>query len=264
MKRACLALLLAALVPVSASTQQNSARVEAVRNYILSQDYPEVFGSTNYKTKIEGFLDADVDNDGQPEVVILFHPHYRQSAPILIYKVTSDLRVSRVAEGLAPGPLQLLSGDYLDSHNLGQAADFEIQSEKTSPEAALNLALKTKMNGFVVYDAFYHMDGRKGLPYLIDMRGSYVPSGRHDCDNFEFSRVKQIAAGHLKEDAARNYLAAWVGDEIYVYLITGVTDVGLLNKKKWVSKVPSGFEGFLPEKGLTYKTAAGTETLALK
>jgi hypothetical protein len=252
-----------------AFAQQNSARLEAVRKHILEKDYPEVFGSTNYKTRIEGVLDLDVDNDGENEVVILFHPHYRQSAPILIYKVTTDLKVSRIAEGLAPGPLQPVTGDYLDSHTMGQAVDFELGNTKAAPakttlEEVLKTASKNHLNGFVIYDSFYHMDGRAGLPYLIDMRGVSVPSNMHDCSSFEFSRVNQIAGGHLREDTGKNYLAAWVGEEIYVYLITGASNQGLLDKKKWVVKAPRGFSGFLPDQGLTYKTDAGTETLSLK
>ncbi|MDR3774035.1 MAG: hypothetical protein P4L26_11840, partial [Terracidiphilus sp.] len=65
-------------------------------------------------------------------------------------------------------------------------------------------------------------DSRTGTPSIIDMRGVKLPTKKHDCESFEFSRVKQIAAGHLREDLAQNYLAAWVGDEIYVYLIRGV------------------------------------------
>lgn len=264
MRRTCPLLLLFCASLGCAVAQQDSPRLEAVRKYILEQDYPEVFGSTSYKTRIEGFLDVDVDNDGVNEFVVLFYPHYRQSAPILIYKVAQDLKVSRIAEGLAPGPLQPLTGDYLDSHTLGQAVDFEITGIKTAPEEILKVTSTNKMNGLAVYDSFYHMDARNGLPYVIDMRGVAVPSNKHDCSSFEFSRVKQIAAGHVREDSSKNYLAAWVGDEIYVYLIEGVSDQGLLKKRLWVIKAPRGFTGFLSGQGLTYKTEAGPEVLTLK
>jgi len=206
---------------------------------------------------------VDVDNDGSNEVVILYFPHYRQSAPIVIYKISSDLKVTRVAEGLAPGPLQKVSGDYLDSHNLGMAADFEIQGGAT-PESVLQSVAKSGMSGLVAYDAFFHMDGRSGFPFFIDMRGVKLPSAKHDCASFEFSHVKQIAVGHLREDSSNNYLAALVGDEIYVYLIHGVTNDGLLNKKLWVVKAPQGFKGFETDQGLTYKTESATTVLTLK
>jgi hypothetical protein len=182
----------------------------------------------------------------------------------VIYKISSDLQVTRVTEGLAPGPLQKLSGDYLDSHTLGMAADFEIPGENAKPERILQNATKDSAYGLVAYDSFYHMDFRSSSPSFVDMRGVKLPTKNHDCQSFEFSRVKQIAAGHLGEDSTQNYLAAWVGDEIYVYLIRGVSTDGLLNKKLWVIKAPPGFKGFETGQGLTYKTDTATATLTLK
>jgi hypothetical protein len=244
--------------------QQSDPRLEAVKKYILEKDYPEVFGTDHYKTRIEGFLDDDVDNDGSSEIVIQYFPHYRQSAPIVIYKIGPDLKVTRVAEGLAPGPLQKLSGDYLDSHTLGMAVDMEVPSGKVTPETVMQIMTKSGMNGLVIYDSFYHIDGRKGFPSAIDMRGVKLLTKDHDCASFEFSRVKQIAVGHLREDTSNNYLAAWVGDEIYVYLIRGISDEGMLNKKLWITKTPQGFKGFERDQGLTYKTETATVVLTLK
>jgi hypothetical protein len=244
--------------------QQRNLRLEALKKYILEKDYPEVFGKDNYRTRIEGFLDADIDNDGSREIVVLYYPHYRQSAPIVIYKISSDLKVKKVPEGLAPGPLRKVSGDYLDSHTLGMAVDFEVPGGTSHPETVLNSATTSGMNGFVIYDTFFHMDGRSGSPAIIDMRGVKLPSKDHDCGSFEFSRVKQIAAGHLREDSSNNYLAAWVGDEIYVYLIHGISNQGMLDKKLWVIQAPKGFNGFEIDNGLTYKTETETDVLTLK
>jgi hypothetical protein len=263
MKRAFLLLIFCSLIGY-AFGQQNDARLEAVRRYILEKDYPEVFGNDHYKTRIEGVLDVDIDNDGAKEVVILYHPHYRQSASIVIYKVSSDLKVTKVTEGLAPGPLQKVSGDYLDSHNLGMAVDMEIPSGQATPEKVMQIMTKNGMNGFVIYDSFYHVDRRTGTSSIIDMRGVKLPTKKHECAAFEFSTVKQIAAGHLREDAIQNYLAVWVGDEIYVYLIHGVSPDGLLNKKLWVIKAPQGFKGFEQDQGLAYKTETATAVLTLK
>ena len=244
--------------------QQNDARLEAGRKYILEKDYPEVFGTDQYKTRIGGVVDADVDNDGSREIIVLYNPHYRQSATILIYKMDANLQVTRVAEGLAPGPLQKVSGDYLDAHNAGMAVDFEIPDGDAKPEALLKTVAKSGMNGLVVYDSFFHMDARTGSPSFLDMRDVKLPSKKHDCSSFEFSTVKQIAAGHLREDPSQNYLAAWVGDEIYVYLIHGVSNEGMLDKKLWVIKAPQGFNGFERDQGLTYKTGSATSVLTLK
>jgi hypothetical protein len=104
----------------------------------------------------------------------------------VIYKINRDLKVARVTEGLAPGPLQPLSGDYLDSHSLGQAADFDIEipKDKRNPDDIRKIAMKNGMNGFVTYDAFFHMDGRTGLQ----------PSST--CVASNYSQVRRIAA-HL-------------------------------------------------------------------
>lgn len=244
--------------------QQADARLEALKKYVLEKDYPEVFGKDHYKTRIEDVLDVDVDNDGSKEFVVLYHPHYRQSAPIVIYKVGADLKVTRIPEGLAPGPVQAVSGEYLDAHTLGQAVDFEVSGGKATPESILNAMKRGGMNGLVVYDAFFHMDGRTGSPWFIDMRGTKLPTKAHDCASFEFSRVKQFAAGHLREDDSQNYLAVWVGGEIYVYLIHGMSNDMMLNKKLWVIKAPDGFNGFEAGQGLTYKTGATTAVLTLK
>jgi hypothetical protein len=247
-----------------AFAQQDEQRLEAFKKYLLEKDYPEVFGNAHYRTRVEGFLDVDVDNDGLKEFVVLYHPHYRQSPPIVIYKITPDLKVSKVAEGLAPGPLQEVSGDYLDAHNLGMAVDFEIQGGNGKPEEVLKIMTASGINGLVAYDSFYHSDGRSGTPSFIDMRGVKMPTKNHDCESFEFSTVKQIAVGHLREDSTNNYLAAWVGDEIYVYLIRGISNQGMLNKKLWVIKAPQGFNGFEKDQGLTYKTESATAVLTLK
>jgi len=265
MKRALAVFLLVSSLHIGCVYgQQNNARLDAVKNYVLEKDYPEVFGKDQYKTRIEGVLDVDVDNDGSPEIVVLYSPHYRQSATVLIYKIDANLKVTRVAEGLAPGPLQKVSGDYLDAHNLGMAVDFEIPGGDAKPEALLKIAATSGMNGLVVYDLFSHMDGRSGSPSFLDMRGVEIPSKKHDCASFEFSKVKQIAVGHLREDSSQNYLAAWVGDEIYVYSIHGVSPDGLINKKLWVIKAPPGFGGFDQNHGLTYKTETTTAVLTLK
>jgi hypothetical protein len=96
------------------------------------------------------------------------------------------------------------------------------------------------------------------------MRGVKLQSGKKDCSSFEFSRIKQIAAGHLREDPSKNYLAAWVGDEIYVYLISGISDDGILDKECWAIEAPKGFKGFENGQALTYKTETGTSTLTLR
>jgi len=228
--------------------------VEAVRKYILERDYPEVFGKTDYKTRIQGFAVADLVNDGQEEVVIHYVPHYRQSATLVIYRVDRRMNVERVTEGLAPGPVQPVSGSYLDSHELGEALDLKV----TGPEEGLKMFHATKQvgGGFVLYRGFAHFDGRKGPLAYVDMSDAKLPVGTKTCEAFEFRRVRGIAAGTLQGET-RTYLAAWVLDQIYLYWIKKFREDGSIDKELRVRKAPIGFTGFVQGKGLCWATTGG-------
>ncbi len=260
-----LPLILVFAMSTVSQTEKPSA-AELLKKHLLEKDYPEVFQDKNYHVRVENVLNMDIDNDGKNELVVLFYPHYRQSASIMIYKVSPDEGLARVTEALAPGPLQKISGDYLDSHETGSAADFSLPESQTNPEnknKVLQIAM-ANFGGVVVYRSFYHVDSRRGPVSYLDMTGVELPPSVQDCSSFEFSKVRQIAAGPLREDSSKNYLAAWVGNEIYVYLITGVSTQGLLEKKLWVVKAPADFKGFVPGQGLTYETASGNSLLTLK
>jgi len=235
-------------------------RLEAFKTYLLEKDYPEVFKEP-YRARIENILDVDVDNDGVKELVVQFQPHFRQSPSIIIYKVGPKLELTRVTEALAPGPLQKLTGDYLDSHDIGMAVDIELQSAR--PVQEMVSQFRGHFVGVVAYDTFYHVHSRKGATVYLDMRHVKGIPKEHTCKSFEFATVKQIAAGGLREDPSKNYLASWVGNEIYVYLIRSIASDGLLDKQLTIIKAPAGFSGFEPNAGLTYKTASGNATLTL-
>jgi len=106
-----LAFLLCALS--AHSTEPNlPPEIVSVQKYIIEKDYPEVIGGQHYKTRIESALIADLANDGHKQVIIQYFCHYRQSALIVIYQVDGETgQVARVMEGLAPGPVQPISGD---------------------------------------------------------------------------------------------------------------------------------------------------------
>jgi len=260
-------LILILIISVETASQtEKPLAAELLKKYLLEKDYPEVFQDKQYHARVESILDVDIANDGKRELVVLFYPHYRQSASVIIYKISPEGELARVTEALAPGPLQKISGDYLDSHEIGSAFDFSLPEAQTNPEKknkVLQIAM-AKFGGVVVYRRFYHVDGRKRPVSYVDMTEVELPPGVQDCSSFEFSRVREMAAGPLREDTSRNYLAAWVGNEIYVYLIAGVTTEGLLEKKLWVVKAPADFKGFVPGQGLTYETASGKSLLTLK
>ena len=244
----------------SAPTEPQSLprEVEAVRKYLLEVEYPELFGDEPYRTRIEDALVTDLDGDGSAEVVVLFSPHYRQSAPIVIYHVSQDLKVTRVTEGLAPGPLQPLSGDYLDSHALGEAVDFSSDAGPAQHEKLLQVVLTSRFGGVVEYASFMHADNRKGRISYLDMTAVEVPDGDKSCEHFEFSKVDDIAAGALDGDPSTIYLAAHVGRDLWIYRITGFLADGRLRKEVRVLPVPNDFARFAPAGPvIRYLTATG-------
>src|SRR5258706_532899 len=254
-------LALIALTSTSAIPAGGSAlppEAEAVRQYILQKEYPEVFGGVQYRVQIQNLIIADVDNDGQNEVIVEMEPHFRQSATIVIFKVSKDLLVTRVKEELAPGPLRPLSGSLLDSHESGYAADLSVdksQGDQKTKDSVVEAILEQFTN-VVAYATFFHVDSRAGAGSYIDMTQVDAISKDKTCESFEFSKVRAIAVGHLAGQEG-NSLAAWVGDEIWLYRIYRVKEDGLLEKAHWVVKAPVGFSGFLPADGLAYKNDAG-------
>jgi hypothetical protein len=213
-----------------------SPKVEAVKQYLLKEEYSEVFNDTHYRMKVENIIEADLDEDGEAEVIFHVKPHYRQSPTIIIFKVSKDLRVSRVIEGLAPGPLIPVTGDYIDSHTLGDAMDLTIGEDQINPEKrkeVVESALEN-MGGVVEYRNFFHVDGREGKGLYIDMTSLPQSPDKDNCEDFEFSMPEAIAV-KAKNDGSGNYLLARVGKEIYAYKIHKIRKDGLLEKSLTVT-----------------------------
>jgi hypothetical protein len=63
---------------VSAQEQKFPPRFQAVMDYLLNEEYPELFGDEPYVIRPTGFDIGDLDGDGVEEVVVSFYPHYRQ------------------------------------------------------------------------------------------------------------------------------------------------------------------------------------------
>jgi hypothetical protein len=245
--------------PALAQDKPLPPEIQAVRKHILEVDYPERFLASVYQARIEQALLADLDRDGRAEVVVLLRPHYRQSAPIVIYRVSKDLVVTRVREGLAPGPLVPVSGAYLDSHALGEAVDFTIGARNgpLEREKALAALGQSRFGGAVEYGSFFHADGRAGDLAYIDMRHAAVPRGQETCREFEFSRVEAMAAGALESEPTTVHLAARVGGELWLYHVAEFLPNGLLRKTVRVVRLPADFERFAPGPLLRYQTRSG-------
>lgn len=229
-----LCLLLYFLLPVSAISAPitENPRFRAVKAYLLAKDdYPELFKDKPYKLQVEDVVIADLDGDQQDEVVLQMKPHYRQSPTIVIFRVDANMKVTRVVEGLAPGPLLPISGEYLDSHTMGMAVDMQIEPVKdgqTEPKPVIELLFKN-FGGVVEYKNWYHVDNRSGRKLYIDMRNHDIPKHEVTCANFEFSTIKKIWVGQ-RRGTKGNYLLAYVEGKIYAYKIHQFLNNGLMKK----------------------------------
>jgi hypothetical protein len=234
--------------------------VGQMTDYVLKQDYPEKIGDTTYRVRALDVQTVDFFGDGQKLVFVSYYPHYLQSPTVVIYQVDPAGKVTRVTEALAPGPLQPISGDYLDSHTLKEAVDMSVDGP-----ASVVVAAALKEHSYIVrYPKFFHVDNRKGPGGYLDMSDHAEYKDETTCENFEFSKVDSILAGKIQGDGKGHYLAALAGGKIYLYNIQAITKEGFLQKTLKVIPLPKGFKAFASDPGevITYTTQAG-QTLAL-
>lgn len=103
---------------------------EIMEYFTKGEDYPEVIKGKPYRIKAKGIAMADMDGDGRDEIFLAIKPHYRQSPSIIIFTRDKRGKLSRVKEGLAPGPLVAVTGDYIDDHTLGVGVDMTVGPNK--------------------------------------------------------------------------------------------------------------------------------------
>lgn len=250
-----------AVAPTHAADQIPA--IAAVINHMTEKDYPEVFAKTPYVVKVENTFMFDLDRDGQDEVVLHVTPHYRQSATILFYRVSPDMKVTRLREGLAPGPLVPLSGDFLDAHALGEAIDLDLKAQQHDEPARKKFidSLFSQSASVVAYRDFFHMDTREGVPYYVDMTSAEPKPKRKTCEEFEFSQVKEAAIGTVDGLGDEPVLATWAAQNVYLYRFGAVSPEGMLEKTHWTVKLPSDFAGLIHNAvphPLAYVTSDGT------
>ncbi len=156
-------------------------QVEILKNYILNNDYPEVFDDKTYRISIENVVFDDIDSNGKIEAIVHYKPHYRQSPTIIFYQFKTSQKIARFMEALAPGALVKLGNYYLDSHSLGQGVDFTVQNkgeEGVSRKVIETAVKKSSFGNLVLYPEFIHADGRtsNGNPTFIDL--SYLKTAK--------------------------------------------------------------------------------------
>lgn len=222
-----------------AQAEDEAGLVERFQQYLLEEDYPEVFGDVRYRVGIEHLFTADIDGNGTIDLVSQTTPHFRQSATILIYTTDADGRISRVSEGLAPGPLVPVSGAHLDSHTLSEAADVTIGSGSDEDAESFFASAFDSFGGIVAYDGFLHVDNRvTETPYFIDMRHADLPDGDIDCEHFEFSAVDETAVGRVPGFSDHAVIVARVGTLLYLYRINAIGPAGRIDRTLRVITLP--------------------------
>jgi hypothetical protein len=248
--------LLTIILSCYASASSFPPEVELVREYILEYDYPEVFNGTTHQVQIENVLIADINNDGSQDAIVLFQPRFRQSPPIVFYAFDEDGNVSRLMEGLAPGPLRPVTGDLMDSHTIQRGVDVAVDGGGVTDSIIDTALSNANFTGIVAYNTFLHLDMREGETVYIDMTHAEIPDEEQDCANFEFSHVLDVAAGTIAGSDG-NYFAAWVDGQIYVYRIEKFRPDGRIDKALWVLPEPEGFSGFVRGARLAYRGSDG-------
>lgn len=243
------------------NAQDRTAQANAIKNHILNNDYPEVFDEKTYRVTIENVIFDDIDGDGEMEAIVHYKPHYRQSPTIVFYQFVGNTKIIRFTEALAPGALVKLGDYYLDSHSLGHGVDF-IVSDKDKPDAPRKIVEATLNNAsfgnLVLYRNFIHADGRRssGVPTFIDLSYHTPLDSLNNCESFEFHDLKQIASGKIDGE---KYLAAWVGEEIYIYKIHEFSKAGFLTKNLWIIAAPKDIKQLNQGSTLSYTDINGSE-----
>lgn len=223
--------------------------VQAVFTHIIKFEPLEKSDSTIYQLRPRDFQIADIDEDGTVEVFLLLYPHYNTSPTIVVYQVTAKNQVKRIKEGLAPGRLVARNNEYLSFHPLGLGVDFVINNNDNNYDSLLTLSFLESKSHVIVFKKFIHFDSRHGEGSYIDFSHQEQFLSETTCQSFQFAMPSEIIVGRTKT-ISRKCLFAKVDDEIYCYIIKGISSSGLIDKEYFVSKLPIDFIQFkLTESG---------------
>ena len=217
--------------------------LELVMAYLMGEggaNFPELFGEAYYRLQVKAAKVVDLDGDGITEVIVGVTPHYRQSPTVIIFQLI-DGQVHRVKEGLAPGPLQHVSGNYIDSHTLEQtAADLETPNSDVSDPDSLRLSARESalatFGAVVEYPRFFHVDTRNGKGVYVNMAEVENASDHANCASFEFSPLKSLEIFY--EDDFRPILTVNAGGKLTLYQLTVIEGTYLRRDKVVILDAP--------------------------
>lgn len=259
MKYLIIPILFLTTFPIHSQQVNLPREVQLVFDYMIKYDYPELLNEKPFQFRPVDWQIIDINEDGILEVFLQTIPHFRQSPTITIFQIHRNDSVSRLTEGLAPGPLVRLHKDaeILDPHDTGSAVDMQLNNNQPEKfRAFAGSALKFGMS-VVLYKNFIHTDRREGKGIYIDLMYLNDFSKESSCKKFQFSKPEQIIAGKIKTRPGGFFIAK-VNGEFYCYKINGFTNTGLINKEVFISEVPEDFSGLLNEDGIIrYKTIKG-------
>lgn len=241
------------LISSFANGQDNNfpKEINLVFDYLLNNDFPELFGDEPFQLRPIDWQIIDIDDDGIIEVFLQTFPHFRQSPSITVFQIDKNDSVTRIIEGFAPGHLIKISeeDDYFDPHTTGTAIDMQLDSN--NPEKFKKLAESSLKFGMstVLYKNFIHSDKREGKGIFIDLMYLNDYSTENSCVNFQFAKPDKIIAGKiLNQD--KKYFIAKVGNELYCYKINGFQDSRFINKEITIIYIPKDFKELKLENGV--------------
>jgi hypothetical protein len=233
--------------------------INLVFDYIVNNDFPELFNGQPFQPRPIAWQIIDIDNDGKTEVFLQTFPHYRQSPTISIFKIDNKDSVTRIIEGFAPGHLVKLSAedDYFDTHSTGTAVDMQLDSNE--PEKFKKLAQSSLNFGMsvVLYKNFIHMDKRDGKEIFIDLMYLNDFPNENSCAHFQFSQPEQIIAGKIKNMKALFFISK-VNKELFCYKIKGFENGKFVDKEIFIMKLPKKYKQLILDDGfIKYKNKKG-------
>jgi hypothetical protein len=226
-----------------ANPQFDTTAVNAIRT-AAEREPVEAFAGAPGFVRVLQVAWLDVNGDGKPEAFVAVAPKYRQTPTILVYSYDAQHGATRVYEGLAPGRLEPVSGQFIDDHTLGYGIDMTIGSDGQAVDFDGVLAAGVRHHMSIMrYKTFFHTDERAGFITFVDLSDRALPSSTTTtCESFEFSPLTGLAAGPLS-GSHKPYLVALTSDDITIYVFHGIRANGTLDKKSWVRARPADVAG---------------------
>jgi|GEM_PF-3621699 hypothetical protein len=220
------------------------ADLQKVFNYILKTEYLELFGdsSSTHRFRLLDWAIADIDGDKKTEVFLLIHPYYGETAPIQVYQLDADGKVSRIREALAPGQPVVRSKECLSTHASGHGMDMTVEANANNIKRRrfVEAGMKHGMT-MIEFPRFFHSDHRSSIGGgYVDLTHSTFRLEDTSCEAVQLARPSSIKVGQIKGRSGK-YLGVIVNKELWLYRITRIVDGTFIDKDVTIIKLPKDF-----------------------